>query len=138
MKYLQRLCSAYWVGSMLYFSFLFAPRVFRVLERNDAARLQNALFPSYFLSLSLCAGICALFALKNKNKLGGMLCGLSFVAFLFGDFYLTPQIRFLFESQAPKEVFAHLHRLSMGLNFLTLLVGLWTLRSTSLNRGLDY
>src|SRR5258706_11203367 len=46
-----------WVGSIVFFSFFIAPTVFKVLKPEDAARLQRALFPKYYLVGILCAGV---------------------------------------------------------------------------------
>lgn len=44
-----------WVGSIIFFSFVVAPTVFKVLPATEAARLQRALFPRYYLVGMVCA-----------------------------------------------------------------------------------
>src|SRR5438093_9875890 len=56
-KWLYLVALAVWVGSIIFFSFVIAPTVFKVLKPEDAARLQRALFPKYYLVGILCAGI---------------------------------------------------------------------------------
>jgi hypothetical protein len=48
---------AVWAGSIIFFSFVVAPTVFKVLKPEDAAQLQRALFPKYYLTGIVCAGI---------------------------------------------------------------------------------
>ncbi|NDE18443.1 DUF4149 domain-containing protein [bacterium] len=47
-RYARRLSLAIWIGQMVFFGAIFAPRVFRVLERPVAGNLQAHLFPPYF------------------------------------------------------------------------------------------
>lgn len=56
-KFLYVLVLAVWVGSIIFFSFVVAPTVFKVLQPEDAAKLQRAVFPKYYLVGILCAGI---------------------------------------------------------------------------------
>lgn len=55
LRYLQKLALAFWLGEMLFFISVFAPRVFRVLPRDMAGQLQNSIFPGYFTVGVACA-----------------------------------------------------------------------------------
>ena len=46
-----------WVGSIIFFSFVVAPTIFRVLQPDDAAKLQRALFPMYYTVGIVCAAV---------------------------------------------------------------------------------
>jgi len=56
-KWLYLITLGLWVGSIIFFSFVIAPTVFRTLKPEDAARLQRALFPKYYLVGVICAGM---------------------------------------------------------------------------------
>lgn len=55
LNYISRLALAFWLGQMLFFAFVIAPNVFRVLERSDAAKLQNVIFGAYYPIGMACA-----------------------------------------------------------------------------------
>ena len=59
-KWLYIVALGVWVGSIIFFSFFIAPTVFKVLKPEDAARLQRALFPKYYLVGMICAGMIGL------------------------------------------------------------------------------
>lgn len=48
---------AVWVGGIIFFSFVIAPTVFKVLQPEDAAKLQRALFPKYYLVGIICTAV---------------------------------------------------------------------------------
>jgi hypothetical protein len=55
LRYLQKLALAFWIGEMLFFIVVFAPRVFKILPRDMAGKLQNSIFPGYFTVGIVCA-----------------------------------------------------------------------------------
>jgi len=57
LRYLQKLALCFWLGEMLFFIIVFAPRVFKVLPRDHAGTLQNSIFPAYFTVGIVCAVI---------------------------------------------------------------------------------
>ena len=56
-KYAYVVVLALWLGSIIFFSFVVAPTIFKVLSVEDAARLQRALFPKYYLVGIVCAAL---------------------------------------------------------------------------------
>ena len=56
-KWLYLLALAVWIGSIIFFSFVVAPTVFKVLKPEDAAKLQRAVFPRYYLVGMICAAL---------------------------------------------------------------------------------
>ncbi|NCN27128.1 DUF4149 domain-containing protein [bacterium] len=115
----------------MFFSFVFAPRVFSVLEKSDAARLQNALFYPYYFSLCVCAAlvILACFQLGRFMKFGAGLAFLNLAGFLLGYFYLTPTINTLFLSSDSAEHMKLLHQGSILLSLFSLVSGIFLLFS---------
>jgi hypothetical protein len=67
--YLRKLALCFWIGKMLFFVTIFAPRVFKVLERPDAAILQAALFPPYYTAGLIC-GLVILISLVATQSFG--------------------------------------------------------------------
>lgn len=144
-KWVYLVSLALWVGSIIFFSFFIAPTVFKVLKPEDAARLQRALFPKYYLVGIACAGIgivCVglLLAERTFGKWPGVLSLLLLAVMGATDFWLrqsvVPHMAEIREQRAaamtagkepPAEVEAEwksLHRLSVQLNGAVLLAGL--------------
>jgi len=130
---------AVWIGSIIFFSFVVAPTVFKVLKPEDAARLQRALFPRYYLVGMLCAAIgiiCVGILLADRafGKWPGILSLLLLAAAGATDLWLrqtvVPHMAELREQRAsatqPDEALESewktLHRLSVQLNVAVLLV----------------
>ncbi len=133
-----------WVGSIIFFSFFIAPTVFKVLKPEDAARLQRALFPKYYLVGIVCAGIgivCVglLLAERAFGKWPGVASLLLLAAMGTTDFWLrqavVPRMAEIREQRAAaleagkepdpavEEEWKSLHRLSVQLNVAVLLAG---------------
>src|SRR2546423_2912012 len=92
-KWLYLVLLAMWVGSIMFFSFVIAPTIFKVLKPEDAAKLQRALFPKYYLVGIICAGIgivCVglLLAERAFGKWPGVLSLLLVAAMGGPDFWL--------------------------------------------------
>jgi len=139
--YLQRLALVYWLGEMLFFATIFAPRVFKVLPREMAAKLQNNIFPAYFSAGIFCAIVIFVVSVlmrvmktdatinSRKFYLGlglTIFCG---AIFIYSRVSLTPQIAALQESVLAGqnlEEFQKLHKWSVQLNG-TALIGLLVL-----------
>ncbi len=139
-RYIQRLALVFWLGQMLFFAGIFAPTVFRVLPRESAAQLQNAIFPQYFGAGIVCAIlilVTELFmrhfysdAVINDRKYFTFMgitvfCLAIFVACRY---VITPQLHehlsaALALPPGTHEAFQNLHRWSVTLNG-TVLVGL--------------
>lgn len=133
LRYLQRLSLVFWLGEMLFFAFIFAPTVFRVLAREEAAKLQQALFPQYF-TVGLVCGVLILVteflmrhfytdAVINDRKYFVFLSVSIFclAIFAYARFSVVPHMDAIrAEAMAvpagTHEVFHKLHRLSVGLN----------------------
>src|SRR2546426_11948434 len=134
-----------WVGSIIFFSFFIAPTVFKELKPVDAARLQRALFPKYYLVGILCAGIgivCVglLVAERAFGKWPGVLSLLLLAVMGGTDFWLRQTVvphmaeirgqraEALNAGKEPdgavEEEWRALHRLSVQLNGAVLLAGL--------------
>lgn len=126
-NYVKKLALAFWIGEMLFFAAVFAPRVFRVLPREMAGQLQAAIFPPYFLGGIISAAflIAALFFLRHTLPRRRLQFNITLLAVSGGIFVylyaiLGPQITALRPLVAadPSAAagFASLHKVSVGLN----------------------
>jgi len=123
-----------WIGSIVFFSFIVAPILFRVLSPADAGKVVRAVFPRYYL-----VGIvCGLMALSSFISLAlwhvgwsqimtvqlGLL-GIMVVINLYARQSLTPRINAARDAgDTEKDRFDRLHRQSVILNGVVLLLGL--------------
>jgi len=140
-KWFYLVSLAVWIGSIIFFSFVIAPTVFKVLKPEDAARLQRALFPKYYLVGIVCAGVglvCVglLLAERAFGKWPGVLSLLLLAAVGATDFWLrqavVPHMAEIREQRAAAKVpdpaveeeWKSLHRLSVQMNVAALLCGL--------------
>jgi hypothetical protein len=141
-----------WVGSILFFSFVVAPIVFRVLAAEDAGKFVRALFPRYY-AWGTIAGAVALPA-----YVAGPLCYPEYrgpwvgvqalillgciMVMLYAGNSLTPAINAARDAGANgQKRFDRLHRRSVRLNGLVLVVGLCLLtafanRPASISSGI--
>ena len=149
-RYLQKLALAFWLGEMLFFISIFAPRVFKVLPRPMAGELQNNIFPGYFSVGIGCALmiIVTQFYLIRRNRVGMywtknhsqefrnpvrrygplILASLAGIIFAYCLTAITPRIAELqpalaqgTASESLQAEFTFLHRLSVNLNAVSLL-----------------
>jgi uncharacterized membrane protein len=136
-KWIYLVTLAVWIGSIIFFSFVVAPTVFKVLKPEDAARLQRALFPRYYLVGMLCAAlgiVCVGILLADRafGKWPGILSLLLLAATGATDLWLrqtvVPHMAELREQRAAEPTdstlekeWKTLHRLSVQLNVAVLL-----------------
>ena len=124
-----------WVGSILFFSFVVAPVIFTVLGAESGAKFVRALFPRYYLWGAICG------AVALPAFVAGPLCypefrgprvGLQALAILCGTLImlyagnsLVPAInRARDAGPVGHQQFLRLHRLSVRLNAVALVIGL--------------
>ena len=124
-----------WVGSILFFTFVVAPLIFRVLGAEAGGRFVRALFPRYY-TWGAIAGAVALPAMGcvplSDPECRDPAVGLQALAIIAGTLTmlyagnsLTPAINAARDTGPAGEArFARLHRRSVWLNGLTLVLGL--------------
>ena len=112
-----------WLGSIVFFSFVGAPTTFSVLGREDAGRVVNAIFPTYYL-FGVVLGLIALLAVLGRGMVGGFgsgllamlgLVGFGVLATGYARWALIPRME-----QAGADAFEQYHRQSVLLNGLTM------------------
>ena len=144
-KWLYLVTLAVWVGSIVFFSFVVAPTVFKTLKPEDAAGLIRKIFSKYYLIGIICAAVgivCLGLLLADRafSKWPAILSLLLVASMGATDFWLRQAVmphmnelrdrRAMFESSGkpPDEALDRewkaLHRLSVQMNGAVLLCGL--------------
>jgi hypothetical protein len=144
-KWFYLVALAVWTGGMVFFTAVVAPIVFKTLPSDEAAKLQRAIFPRYYLMGIVCAmlgvvcvgwllaersfgrwpGICSLLLLMLAGGTNGWLLGAA-----------LPRLNELRQRKTPviglgklpeprwEEEWKQLHRLSVQLNMALVAVAL--------------
>ena len=139
LRFLHLLALGVWVGEIVFFSFVGAPRIFQVLERARAGDVTGAIFPGYY-ALGIGAGVIATLtalALASRAdapavwRTGAAALALGCVLMGVAGWVLTPRARALRPALASAPAddpvhaeFARLHRNAVALNAGTLLAAL--------------
>src|SRR4051794_14226522 len=112
-----RVFSGIWLGTIVFFSGVIAPQIFKNLPRPEAANLQNKLFPFYYVVGGICGFI--LIGLNfplRKKKL--WFLALATTLAVAGFTILTPLIRDAYLVGDPSMKW--LHPLAIALNVIML------------------
>ncbi len=111
---------ALWLGSMVFFSFVVAPTVFRTLGREDASPVIRALFPGYYLfgivNGAVAASRCLLFGADLRMTVP-LVAALVMVAYARQRILPAVDAARAAEDEAQ---FERLHRLSVRLNMVVM------------------
>lgn len=113
-----------WLGSIVFFSFVAAPRIFDVLGSDRAGPVVNAIFPTYYLFglalglVALAGGVVAAFtgAATALPWVFLPVVGAGVVTNAYARFVLIPKME-----AAGDDAFQTYHRQSVQLNGLTML-----------------
>lgn len=113
-----------WLGAMVFFSFVTAPRVFSILDSDDAGRVVSAIFPQYYLlgvafgAVALVAGIGVGLLHRFDFFLGMFFVGvvLAVGAVGYARWVLLPKM-----DAAGDDGFARYHQQSVALNAVAVL-----------------
>ena len=116
-----------WVGSIIFFSAIIAPTVFKVLDEKSAGLFLRAFFPKYYI-FGLIIGMLSLILIFLLNiPVNTMLLALLIVmiALTVTSKLMIPVINAARDmGEAGVSRFKKLHTMSVMLNVLTLVVGL--------------
>ncbi len=146
------LALACWVGSIVFFSFVGAPSIFKALSREQAGDVVGVIFPKYYAMGTACGllALACLLILSRGAKIPWLGAGLLIMmlgANIYAHAVVQPQVRALKaeirNAEARAEVvepararFGRLHGFSMILNVVVLAGGvvliIWTARSLTL------
>tara|TARA_B110000967_G_scaffold169664_1_gene179235 strand:- start:438 stop:827 length:390 start_codon:yes stop_codon:yes gene_type:complete len=111
------------LGAMLFFSFVIAPIIFKVLDVKNAGIFVRRIFPHYyFINLVVLSIAVMLFLYIHSINLDFYITLIIAILFAFSLFILMPLINKLKDNKKEKK-FKYLHALSVIINFIQM-VGL--------------
>ena len=109
------------LGTMLFFSFVIAPVIFKVLDANNAGKFVRKIFPHYYLInlIILSIAVLLLFYISSIN-LDFYITLVVTILFAFSLFILMPLINKFKDSKEEKK-FKYSHALSVIINFIQII-----------------
>jgi hypothetical protein len=109
------------LGTMLFFSFVIAPIIFKVLDANNAGKFVRKIFPHYYMInlIILSIAVLLLFYISSIN-LDFYITLVVAILFAFSLFILMPIINKFKDSKEEKK-FKYLHALSVIINFVQII-----------------
>ena len=117
-----------WVGVIVFFSAIIAPTVFKTLDEKSAGVFLRAFFQKYYL-FAIVIGLAALalimiFDIKVSNILYIAIVSMTILSII--SRFMIPMINNARDmGEKGKQKFNRLHMLSVSLNVITLLIGLF-------------
>ena len=109
------------LGAMLFFSFVIAPVIFKVLDANNAGKFVRKIFPHYYLINLIILSIAVLLLLYISSvNLHFYITLIITILFAFSLFILMPLINKLKDSKEEKK-FKYSHALSVIINFIQII-----------------
>ena len=109
------------LGMMIFFSFVLAPMIFKILDAENAGKFVRKIFPYYYfvnlIFLSIAAILLFLISSLNKDLYIILLIVMSFI---FAQFILMPLINKLKDNNQEKK-FKYAHGLSVVINFVQMI-----------------
>ena len=117
-----------WIGVIVFFSAIIAPTVFKTLDEKSAGVFLRAFFPKYYL-FAIVIGLAALalimiFDIKISNILYIAIVSMTILSII--SRFMIPMINNARDmGEKGKQKFNRLHMLSVSLNVITLVIGLF-------------
>ena len=109
------------LGAMLFFSFVIAPVIFKVLDASNASKFVRKIFPHYYLInlVVLSIAVLLLFYISSIN-LDFYITLIITILFAFSLFILMPLINKLKDNKEERK-FKYSHTLSVIINFIQII-----------------
>ena len=109
------------LGMMLFFSFVIAPIIFKVLNAKNAGKFVRKIFPNYYLiNLIILSFAGLLFFYISSVNLDFYITLIIALLFAFSLFILMPLINKLKDNKEEKK-FKYSHALSVTINFIQII-----------------
>ena len=109
------------LGAMLFFSFVIAPVIFKVLDVNNASKFVRKIFPHYYLTNLVVLLIAVLLLLYISSiNLDFYITLIITILFAFSLFILMPLINKLKDNKEEQK-FKYSHTLSVIINFIQII-----------------
>jgi len=110
------------LGIMLFFSFILAPMIFKVLPPDNAGVFIRAIFPYYYLvNLLILSSVAVFYVYYSTFILDFYLVLISALLFFFNLVYLMPKIN-KFKDDRNEKAFKVSHFTSVVINFAQLIM----------------
>ena len=125
--YLIAVLVSIWVGSIIFFSAIIAPTVFKVLDEKSAGLFLRAFFPKYYIFGLIIGGLSLVLIFLLNIPVNTVLLALliAMIALTVTSKLMIPVINAARDmGEAGVSRFKKLHTMSVMLNVLTLVVGL--------------
>ncbi|MGV7222418.1 MAG: DUF4149 domain-containing protein [Nitrospinales bacterium] len=145
LNFIYLLSLACWLGSIIFFSFIGAPGIFKTLDREKAGEVAGVIFPKYYVLGYNCAGLSLAALVAGSEKIPMIQIALLLVmaiCSLIAGMVIGPKAKIMKariktetgNGETLKRAFNSLHGWSVRLNAAVLLMGLVLLWRTA--RGL--
>ena len=109
------------LGVMLFFSFVIAPVIFKVLDANNAGKFVRKIFPHYYLiNLVILSVVVLLLLYISSVNLDFYITLVVAILFAFSLFVLMPLIN-KFKDNKEERKFKYSHALSVIINFIQII-----------------
>ena len=109
------------LGMMIFFSFILAPMIFKILDPENAGKFVRKIFPYYyFVNLVFLSIVVILFLLNSKINLEFYIIVSLVISFIFAQFILMPFINKIRDNNEENK-FKYAHGFSVAINFLQMI-----------------
>ena len=109
------------LGMMIFFSFILAPMIFKILDPENAGKFVRKIFPIYyFVNFVFLSIVVILFLLNSKINFKFYIIVSLVISFIFAQFILMPFINKLRDNNEENK-FKYAHGFSVAINFLQMI-----------------
>ena len=109
------------LGMMIFFSFVLAPMIFKILDAENASKFVRKIFPYYyFVNLIFLSFAAILIFFISSFGIKFYITTLLVLSFIFAQFLLMPLINKLKDNNQEKK-FKYAHGLSVLINFVQMI-----------------
>ena len=109
------------LGMMIFFSFILAPMIFKILNPENAGKFVRKIFPYYyFVNLVFLSIVVILILLNSKINFEFYIIVSLVISFIFAQFILMPFINKLRDNNEENK-FKYAHGFSVAINFLQMI-----------------
>ncbi len=109
------------LGMMIFFSFVLAPMIFKILDAENAGKFVRKIFPYYyFVNLTFLSIAVILFIMISSLGLSFYITLSLAISFVFAQFILMPIIN-KFKDNNEEKKFKYAHGTSVLINFIQMI-----------------
>ncbi len=109
------------LGMMIFFSFVLAPMIFKILDAENAGKFVRKIFPYYyFVNLTFLSIAVILFIIISSLGLSFYITLSLAISFVFAQFILMPIIN-KFKDNNEEKKFKYAHGTSVLINFIQMI-----------------